>query len=395
MLFEEVAELTGQRNAIDGRLVAIVAEIHRDGLWGATGCRSVPALVAWKTGVSPHRAQTIVSVAQRLEEFPLCAAGMQDGRLSLDQVGAIADGAAPGSDAHYAQLADSATVTQLRKAIHLEPRPDPPDPEPEPQRSFTRTDNHDGTTTWKIRLSAADAATVDAAVQSHHDALIAQYKRDHPTAGDTTPPLPGQIEAFLSLVDAGWDTDVAARPHGQRTTVVIHVDVEQRVAALHLGPVLSDADRRYLTCDATCEVWFQRHGQPIGAGRETRQINRRLRRALEHRDRCCVVPGCGATRGLQAHHLTHWEDGGLTELANLTLICPFHHRLHHRGLLTLTGPADHLVVTDAAGRTLTPGSLARPPTRPPPAVPPCPGPTGERADWWWYTPFEPQAPDSN
>ena len=32
VLFGEVAELTGQRNAIDGRLVEIVAEIDRDGL---------------------------------------------------------------------------------------------------------------------------------------------------------------------------------------------------------------------------------------------------------------------------------------------------------------------------------------------------------------------------
>ncbi|WP_225341125.1 hypothetical protein, partial [Mycobacterium intracellulare] len=22
----------------------------------------------------------------------------------------------------------------------------------------------------------------------------------------------------------------------------------------------------------------------------------------------------------------------------------------------------------------------------------CPGPTGERADWWWYDPFQPQPP---
>ncbi|MEZ0052841.1 hypothetical protein ABIA30_003866 [Mycobacterium sp. MAA66] len=32
VLFEEIAELTGQRNAIDGRLAHIVAEIERDGL---------------------------------------------------------------------------------------------------------------------------------------------------------------------------------------------------------------------------------------------------------------------------------------------------------------------------------------------------------------------------
>ncbi|MDZ4268273.1 MAG: DUF222 domain-containing protein, partial [Mycobacterium sp.] len=188
---------------------------------------------------------------------------------------------------------------------------------------------------------------------------------------------------------------VARRPHGQRTTAVIHVDVERHVAALHLGPLLSDGDRRYLLCDATCEVWFQRHGQVIGAGRATRTVNRRLRRALEHRDRCCVVPGCGATRGLHAHHLQHWEDGGPTELFNLALVCPYHHRAHHRGLITITGPADRLLVTDHTGQPLSGGSLARPPTTPPPAVAPYPGPTGERAQWKWYHPYQPPPPTRN
>jgi hypothetical protein len=95
---------------------------------------------------------------------------------------------------------------------------------------------------------------------------------------------------------------------------------------------------------------------------------------------------------LHAHHIRHWEDGGPTELANLVLVCPFHHRLHHRGGITITGDAQHLLVTDASGEALTSGSLARPPTTPPPAVKPCRGPLGERADWWWYDPFEPQPP---
>jgi Domain of unknown function (DUF222)/HNH endonuclease len=169
----------------------------------------------------------------------------------------------------------------------------------------------------------------------------------------------------------------------------VHLDAEKRAAALHVGPALTDEERAYLLCDATCEVWLEKHGQPIGAGRSTRTISRRLRRALEHRDRCCVVPGCGATRGLHAHHIIHWEDGGVTELHNLVLVCPYHHRLHHKGGITITGPADGLVVTDAAGRELHGGSLARPPTSAPPDVPPCPGPTGERAQWWWYQPFQP------
>jgi hypothetical protein len=70
VLFEELAELAGQRNAIDGRIVEIVAEVERDGLWGATGARSVAGLVAWKLGLSSGNAHTIATVARRFEEFP-------------------------------------------------------------------------------------------------------------------------------------------------------------------------------------------------------------------------------------------------------------------------------------------------------------------------------------
>jgi Domain of unknown function (DUF222) len=126
VLFDELSELAGQRNAIDGRIVEIVAEMDRDGLCGMTGARSVPALVAWKLGTSSATAHTITTVAGRLDEFPRCAEGMREGRLSLDQVGVIAAHAGQGSDEHYAQLASVATVNQLRTALKLEPRPQPP-----------------------------------------------------------------------------------------------------------------------------------------------------------------------------------------------------------------------------------------------------------------------------
>lgn len=335
MVFEELAELAGQRNAIDGRIVELVAELDHGNLCGMTGARSVAAVVAWKLGTSSTNAHTISAVAHRLSEFPRCAAALREGRLSVDQVGVIAERAADGSDEHYAQLASVATVSQLRTAIRLKPRP----PKPGPQRSIRKTVGEESTT-WRITVPNVEAATVDAALQSHHDALIADWKRDHDTdSADNAPPLPNTTDAFMSLIEAGWDTDVARRPHGQRTTVVVHLDVDKRTGELHLGPLLSDADRQYLTCDATCEAWFERDGHPIGAGRTTRTINRRLRRALEHRDTTCAIPGCGATRGLHAHHIQHWENGGPTELHNLVLLCPYHHRAHHHGDITITGPA--------------------------------------------------------
>jgi len=392
VLFEELAELAGQRNAIDGRIVQIVAEIERDELCGMTGARSVAALVAWKLGVSSANAHTIATVARRLEAFPRCAQGLREGQLSLDQVGVIAGRAGEGSDAHYAQLAAVATVSQLRTAVNLEPRPDPESPPPQPSITKTATEQF---TCWRIRLAHPEAAKFEAALGAHREALITEYKHDRSKgqgSSESAPPMPGTLEAFLRLVETGWDVEATRRPHGQHTTVVVHVDVERRTAALHLGPALTDAQRHYLSCDATCEVWFERDGQPLGAGRTTRTISRRLRRALEHRHPTCAVPGCGATRGLHAHHIRHWEDGGPTELDNLVLVCPYHHRLHHQGGITITGPAVDLTVTDSDGRPLSPGSLAHTPTMAPPAVAPYPGPTGERANWWWYDPFEPQPP---
>ena len=390
VLFEQLAELTGQRNAIDGRIVDIIAEIDRDGLWGATGARSVAALVAWKTGTSHGNAAAIASVAHRLESFPRCAQGLREGRLSLDQVGVIAARAGEGSDAHYAQLAQVATVSQLSTAIKLEPRPDP-GPRPDPKTAITKTS--DGAYDfWRITLPHVESATFEAALQSHRDALMAEWKDDSKDCSDGQPPMPTTIDAFMRLVETGWDGEVQRRPHGQRVNVVVHLDVQQKIGTLHLGPLLPASERQYLTCDATCEVWFERDGDVIGSGRTTRTISRRLRRVLEHRHRTCAVPGCGATRGLHAHHIQHWEDGGATELHNLVLLCPYHHRLHHRGVITITGPADRLVVTDSDGQELRPGSLARASNGPPPAVAPYPGPTGERANWWWYEPFQPQAP---
>ncbi|WP_197507665.1 HNH endonuclease signature motif containing protein, partial [Mycobacterium sp. ACS4331] len=138
----------------------------------------------------------------------------------------------------------------------------------------------------------------------------------------------------------------------------------------------------------------ERDGQLIGSGRSTRTIGRRLRRALEHRHPMCAVPGCGVTRGLHAHHIRHWEDGGETELENLVLLCPHHHRMHHRGEITVLGPASRLRVLDCDGVELSHGTLARRPHGPPPRVRPYSGTSGERCDWWWYTPYEPPSQDT-
>ncbi|MGY4648251.1 hypothetical protein ACVWWN_002047 [Mycobacterium sp. URHB0021] len=218
VLFGELSELAGQRNAIDGRIVQIVAELDHDGLCGSTGARSIAALVAWKLGASSGNAATIAAIAHRLPVFPRCGQGMREGRLSLDQVGVIAGGAADGSDEHYAEFARVASVSQLRTAVKLEPRPDPdpdpdvqpdvqpgpesqpqPRPDPEPRVSISSTSD-ETCTQYRITLPHLEAAKFDAALRSHREALVAEGKRDHAAGGDASgrrPPLPSTGAAFL------------------------------------------------------------------------------------------------------------------------------------------------------------------------------------------------------
>ncbi|AQA03397.1 hypothetical protein BVC93_14350 [Mycobacterium sp. MS1601] len=66
-LSEELAELSGHRNAIDGRIVDIVAEIDRDGLAGNTGYRSIASLGSrvLGTGTSDAGTEVKAEVPQR------------------------------------------------------------------------------------------------------------------------------------------------------------------------------------------------------------------------------------------------------------------------------------------------------------------------------------------
>ena len=172
---------------------------------------------------------------------------------------------------------------------------------------------------------------------------------------------PDTVDAFMSLVEAGWDSrggPPSARAAHHRGGASRR---RERAPPPCIWARCSPSDeRRYLTCDATCEVWFERHGQVIGSGRATRTDQPPAASRARAPRPLLRGPRLRATRGLHAHHIRHWEDGGPTELVNLVLVCPYHHRLHHRGLITITGPAHHLVVTDAAGRPLS--GIAGPPS---------------------------------
>src|SRR5690606_3369543 len=77
-----------------------------------------------------------------------------------------------------------------------------------------------------------------------------------------------------------------------------------------------------------------------------------IRRALEHRDRTCRVPGC-ELRYCDAHHIVHWADGGATALTNLVLLCRHHHRaVHEEGFRIARDAAGDLRFHHPDGRVI-------------------------------------------
>jgi hypothetical protein len=59
--------------------------------------------------------------------------------------------------------------------------------------------------------------------------------------------------------------------------------------------------------------------------------------------RTCIGPTCSVPfEDCQIHHVVPWEQGGLTNLANLAPLCTNDHHLVHEGGWTLTFTADRV-----------------------------------------------------
>lgn len=104
-------------NAATGRLVDLIARVLETESWQGWGIRSASQWVAWKCGVSPARARTLVLMARRLGELPETRAALEAGELCEDQVAVVCRRAPAAVDRDAATLARSATVVQLRRVL--------------------------------------------------------------------------------------------------------------------------------------------------------------------------------------------------------------------------------------------------------------------------------------
>ena len=144
-------------------------------------------------------------------------------------------------------------------------------------------------------------------------------------------------------------------------------------ARLADGTPLSPEELLRLACDANVlPALFDRKAQPLWLGRGRRHATTGQRSVLTERDKGCV--GCGASANwCQAHHITHWEHGGLTDIDNMCLLCSHchHHQVHTNGAEIIQGPGGKYTLQHPDQRwPNAPGHQRSPPPDPHLAAPP-------------------------
>ena len=150
---------------------------------------------------------------------------------------------------------------------------------------------------------------------------------------DTRTPAQRQADALVEISRRYLDGNPGAgsrRPHLQITIPWNTLQTGSGVVDTEAGPLDAETVRR-LACDATVSrVILDGEAAPIEVGRATRVVPSAVRRALNLRDGGCTHPGCTVpARWCDAHHITHWAQGGKTELSNLRLLCRTHHGRDH------------------------------------------------------------------
>ncbi|MFM7061229.1 MAG: DUF222 domain-containing protein [Actinomycetes bacterium] len=326
-----------------------VGEIARRDAWDDGTAKSAEEWVAKATGASWGEAVRAVELGERLQRMPDTVKALTEGRISQTQAVQIATGAVadPHAEHHLLHTAQHSTVQHLtaetkrvvaRATDHAQSEQDRVH-----RNRFVRFGvQHDGAWTLEARLTKVAGAKVEAALEQYAKVEFDAARKAGTWASHDTYLADGLV-AMCDVAQAGGrrrgsSTDAstyAGETSGPLALVEVRVDHAALVRGTvegdevceieGIGPIpVSEATR--LASDSILRVLLVKGGVVQKISNTTRSIPSRLRRALEDRDRVCVVPGCDVSWNLEIDHRVPFAQGGPTDEENLARLCHAHHR---------------------------------------------------------------------
>ncbi len=287
--------------------------------------------VALQAGdVSPEQAEVVVAVIDRLPVQPGLRAEAE--RLLLDQAASLNASELRKAGDHLLEVLDpdgtarveEAALDRLERSAHL-------------GRFLAISEDGIGGVRLRGRGTVEDATLIKTALY----ALAAPRPGADPDCGETARDLRDHgARTWDALVEtcvkASEVEGLLPEQHGAKPRLTVTLTLEQLreglgVATLDTGDQVSATALRRLACDAeVIPAVLASLGEVLDVGRSQRLVTTAIWKALTLRDQHCRFPGCRRLPlACDAHHLTHWADGGSTSLDNLVLLCRAHHTLIH------------------------------------------------------------------
>lgn len=203
----------------------------------------------------------------------------------------------------------------------------------------------DGLWDYRMLLTTEGRAVLEAAIGRSSRPLPAIDPASGVSVPDDRPVGQRRAEALVSALRRG--DDPVLTPEGQgsaaggaKAAVIVtmtlgdlcgHRGAGEVIGSPAAGNLLAPNVLRRLACDAEIiPAVLGSDGELLDLGRATRLFTSKQTRAMWLRDRHCSYPGCDIpAQWCDAHHLTHWADGGSTAVNNAALLCPRHHQHVH------------------------------------------------------------------
>jgi len=364
--------------------------VLRTGVFELDGHAHGASWLAEQTGDSIGEASSLLEATGTAESLPELKEAFCSGELSSSQLKHLAGAAAldPGS---LPGLLDTARVEDLSglKRRCAQVRSAALSKEDEAartsriysQRRLRTWIEPDGTFRLDARLTTDQGARLLGPLNKEADRIFKDARR----SGRKERHEAYLLDSLVALVTRTCD----ASNNGPKALVHVRVDIEAlRRGSTFPGEVceipgvgpISVATARDLLGDGLAKVLITSATDVYSICNLGRAVPAKVMSALIERDRCCVVPGCGATYRLEVdHRVVPFASGGPTELANLARLCHHHHFLRtHEGYSLEGGPGAWVWIhpdgrSKAQGVGPPPEKAATPVT---PATPATSGPSG-------------------
>jgi hypothetical protein len=355
--WRELGSIREQEAQLAQRRMVIVRRADARGDWRDAGYASSAQWLAQASHSEYHTAVRITRTSDALRELPALDGALRNGELTLDQVAAAAKLATPETDAELARIAKGKAPREIARAASvLVPPKLADDAALYRRRALSMTWSGDRR---ELKFSGSLPLEQGAAFEQAIWEIAKPMRAADKKSG--SPVLEWRQYTADSLVtlatqNGGGDGGVKRSP----TTLIVHLSDDGTPPLLEgAGPISPETAER-LACDAR-RLTIKRSGSDLVHSRVTRCASYAQLRALHKRSGHCQYPGCSATRELEAHHLVPYEHGGPTEIDNLILLCPRHHKLLHDHHISTSGNGDRPVFKDASGRAITTNQPHAPP----------------------------------